>query len=338
MKKLLTYALAILMLVPMFGTTVDAKELNESGNKESIYLTYEPSMPDLSSVTTRGSYQQKLEALNEKRTQWLNSVIAYNENLYDQKVLNVEENSDKYVLYFEVKAEPDCESVVHDYELSGIEELDEDRWGVSRIEYVKPESYLASSMAESNRGSTVTVDGVTYDYKFTYYYAWSNGYYKVQKKSFTSYLAIAVDAVIAYTTDGANVLVSWVIAQAAGSLFNTIDQNKAITAETYNKYYYENKVCSIKATGTTMWYPTCQIGRRLDFGWSWSTAKKKTTGEPIVLKGVAKNGNGTPPTNYDSQAKKSHYNDDIWMAKKAIETMHTGGYVDIYAICTNQRP
>lgn len=45
--------------------------------------------------------------------------------------------------------------------------------------------------------------------------------------------------------------------------------------------------------------------------------------------------NGTPPTNYDSQAKKSYYDNNTWMINKAIEMMHMGGYVDVYAICTN---
>ena len=27
----------------------------------------------------------------------------------------------------------------------------------------------------------------------------------------------------------------------------------------------------------------------------------------------------------------------LWMAKKAIEKMTTGGYVDVYAICTTPR-
>ena len=337
MKRIILCLLSSLLLIGVFICPVSADEDKTELEYDSYLTTDEPAMPFISENPNSINSLQESAELTKKREIWLEQVIDYNEEHYGQLVTTVEEDKEKYTLYFEPKEEPNCESIIHDYNLDGIEEIDQDKWGVSKIEYIKPEASLIETVpASAQLNSTIVVDGTTYDYKFTYYYAWSDGYYEVASKSYSSYIAIAADALMNFTIDLNSELVKWVISQAMGAAFNQMDQSKPVKAKTYNKFYYENKVCSVKRTGTSMWYPTCQIGRRCAFGWCWTTVTK-STGEPLIKYNAPKNANAIPPTNYDSQAKKSYFDNNTWMAKKAIEKMTTGGYVDVYAICTTPR-
>ncbi len=328
MKKIIIMLLSLITVFTVISVSLYADE----SEKNKMLYTYEPSMPILSN-DSKSDLNYRVSVLQKEREAWLNQVIKYNENLYGQSVSHYTEDSDKYTLYFEPKKEERKETIVYEYQLSKVEEIDQNKWGVSRIEYVKPESKLALSVMNDENTRSFIINGVTYDYKFTYYYAWSSGYYRIEKKSFSSYASIAASQLIKYTIDKLMEKVHWVIQLAAGTLFDSIELNLPIVAETYNKYFYENKVCSVKKQGSSTWFPTCQIGRRLSFGWCWSTARLKTTGEPTILKGPVKNGNGIPPTNYDSQAKKPYFDNNEWMIRKDVETMSTGGYADVYAIC-----
>ena len=330
MKKILTNLLAIIMVVCSFSVPISADEVEE---ETSFPVTVEPSMPRVDSSNINQQSQTVNNELRSQRMQWLAEVVEYNEYLYEQTVENVVEDNEKYTLYFEPK---DIESVttVYDYELEGVEEIELEKWGVCKIEYIKPEAISEEiGPVGDELNSSITIDGTSYEYKFTYYYAWSSGYYKIAKTSWTSYLSIGASVVMSFTNIK-NILVKTVISRALSTVFSAMDQSKPITAETYNKYFYMNKVCSVKPASASMWYPTCQIGLRDAFGWCWSTYQK-STGEPIVAKEPnPKNANATPPTNYDSQEKKSHYDDGLWMARKAVEKMTTGGYTDVYAICS----
>lgn len=337
MKKAIVLFVLLLCLSSVDVKASDDNE-EEVSSRGSFIVSSEPSMPtifiDRSGLKKDGNGKY----LKDARSKWIAKVIVYNESVYNQKVIDVQEDDDSFNLFFEPKNHVTINNYINDNVINSPEEINSELWDVRLIKYIKPESMWHYNSAESeSKTSSLLASGTNYDTKFTYYYAWSNGYYKVVKKSFSSYISIAADAMMAYTTSGMNAAVAWVISQAAHGVLSSFDHSLAITAETYNKYYYENKVCSVKTSGSTFWYPTCQVGRRLCFGWSWSTAHT-STGEPIILKGNAKNGNGLPPTNYDGPAqKKPHFNDNSWMINKAVETMHTGGYADVYAICTNVR-
>lgn len=331
MKKFLVFMLTILMILCTTNSGVFAEESSQS--IESFGQTDEPSIP-IGQLSFRGKddLYTTSESLNEKRKEWLNQVVTYNEKYYNQNVEKVVEDNEKYVLYFEPK-EMNDNYTINEKDLVGVEKIEIDDWGVYKIEYIKPESVNLKTDYQTN--SSVTVGGTTYDYKLTYYYAWSNGYYRIAKTSWTSYLEIGASVLMAFT-NVTNILVSVVIDRALASAFSAMDQGKPITAETYNKYFYMNKVCSVKPSNSSTWYPTCQIGLRDSFGWCWSTYQK-STGEPILAKQPnPKQANGTPPTNYDSMEKKPHYDDTNWMINKAIEKINQGGYADVYATCTTK--
>lgn len=336
-NKMRFLALLLSVLLMLTSHSVSAQGVTPT-DEYGFMATNEPAMPTALSAVGGAQTQNVGNSLAAQREIWLDQIVEYNENHYDQAVSTIVEDNEKYTLFFEPKQIDDNQFTTYDYALTGIEEIDASKWGVSRIEYLKPEA-ISLSMGSTNirPNSTIVVNGTTYDYKFTYYYAWSNGYYKIQSKNIASYLAAAAaNLTLSYTPDGLSKLATWIIGQAVGDMFSAFDQSLPVTAETHCKYYYENKVCSVKPTGTSYWYPTCQIGRRLSFGWSWSTVRLKATGEPtLYIEQNPKDGNGTPPTNYDSQAKKSNFDNNTWMINKAIETMTTGGYANVFAICTN---
>lgn len=332
MKKISIILIAVTTIILSVNPAIFADEAEQ---QRGFPMTEEPEMPRITSLNSELQSNNVNNELIAQRAEWLIDVVEYNENLYGQVVENVVEDSEKYTLYFAPK---NIESVtaVYDYSLDGEEEIDFDKWGVCKIEYLKPEAFnVRLEPVADEINTTITIDGTTYEYKFTYYYAWSSGYYRVAKTSWTSYASIGASVLMSFTNIK-SILVKTVINRALSSVFSAMDQAKPITAETYNKYFYMNKVCSVKPANSSTWYPTCQIGLRDSFGWCWSTYQK-STGEPILAKEPnPKNANATPPTNYDSQEKKSHYDDGIWMAKKAVEKMTTGGYADVYAVCTTK--
>lgn len=251
-----------------------------------------------------------------EREKWIEEVIAYNEKNYNQESKGYEETPEAYIIYFTRLATP-IYSV----------ETDEYYYGIEKIEYLKPE----------NQAKSTIVDGVQYDTKFTFYYGASGSYIRIDHESSTKLefiidLSIRVASSINETVGNLLELMTHITRSAMNS-------QRAAEVTTYNQYFYYNKVCSVKPAGTTMWYPTCQIGKRYSHTkevgsvYHISGYLNETTTYLHQWDGV------TVPPPVPSQAieplTKNHFYDIDWMINKAIEMMHLGGYVDIYGVGMN---
>lgn len=203
---------------------------------------------------------------------------------------------------------------------------------IDRILYLKPESTILSQ-SEISPSSTIISDpgGTNGSTKIVEYYGWSNGYVRYSGK--TGIFKSVINLWIAYVPT-ATKLGSWILGEALGSLYNSFEKNKTITAESYNKYYYKNKAGCVYSKASKGWLPIAYVGERRSFGWAWGTYKN-AYGEPIIKKAKTKNSNNSKnPTNYDSREKKAHYDDNSWIIKKAIETQNKGGYWDCFGLAT----
>ncbi len=307
MKKVLTVLLVFVICMCSVNLYVKAEE-NESTT--NYFMTDEPSMPEVSSTSRmRNSYS---------RSQWVNDVIEYNEEYYSQEVINWYETDDSYVFEFGPR---NVASVI-----SADSESNEDILvGIHKIEYIKPESDL-----------TLTVNSTTYVDKFTYYYGFSGSYVSIDSKYKTTYQVFKTLTIKIAST----------ISKSAGTLMEiitgvaeaTFDAARPASIQTYNQYMYYNKVCSVKPSTGTTWFPTCQIGKRYAFTkeihsvyYSNGYLDEDTTytyewdGYSVPAKAGQ----------YAEVLTKSHYDDGRWMIQKAIETINTGGYVDVYGLAPN---
>lgn len=259
--------------------------------------------------TTRSSYS---------REQWVEDIIEYNENHYDQEVSSWYETEDAYVFEFEQRNNTRTLSI-------NSSNSDDVFLGIHKIEYVKPESDL-----------TLTVNGTTYVDKFTYFYGFSGSYVSIDDQRRASYEAFRTIAIKIAST----------IWQPAGEIMELVtgvaetlyDFTKPASLIIKNQYFYYNKVCSIRATNETTWYPTCQIGKRYAFTleehkvmWSNGYLDEKQT------QTYQWDGYSVPPKTgqFVEPLTKPHYEDGRWMIEKAISTKNTGGYVDVYGLAPN---
>ena len=307
-KKLFVVLMALLCLV----MPISADEISNSENSYDTFVksTNEPMMPlERNNLT--------LSSLNfDARKIWVDQVTKINEETYNQKIESIEENENYYIFSFAENKELVNKTVTINGENYVNVQID-------KILYLKPESRLMDSYNSSiNRvaaGSTKIVE----------YYAWSDGYLKYKDRS--GILKSIADLAIGYVPTKSK-LVSWVLGQAFGYLYDTFKDSTYVKAETYNKYYFRNKVGCVYHN-VSGWVPTAQVGERRSFGWSWGSYKNKD-GEPMILeKGPVKNANYSKnPTNYDSREKKPHYDDNAWIMNKAKEAQSTGGYWDCFGI------
>lgn len=323
MKKLFSIFVTLLIILTAISVSpVFADESNDSADDPIIVATNEPLMPFIQEITPF-SLNNKY-SVGYSREVWVEEVIKINEEAYNQIIVSVEENDNYYIFNF--KSNPELENKV--VVIDGEEYVNVQ---VDRIIYTKPEySLKISSGISLNALIRDTGSGGTT--KIVEYYGWSSGYQKYQSKSgkFGSILNLLIGYV-----PTKSVIVSWVLSEALGSVYKTLTSGTYVTAETYNKYYYRNKVGCVYNSIINQWLPVAHVGERRSFGWSWGTYIN-AYGEPIIKKGTVKNANNSKnPTNYDSREKKAHYDDNTWIINKAIETQYTGGYWDCFGIATN---
>lgn len=328
MRKCLNRVVLISVFIGLLlgsSVTVSAQESPETNGQLSIDLeTNELPIPTIEERNMRYIQIPYLlnseESLNSLREQWIEQTIRINEEHFEQKSNTWYETEDYYIIEFEPK-----QIITENKELDR-ESLETTEVSVMSIEYLKPESSL------NKHSDKLALQGVaaqsTLPTKIISYYAWSNGYYTVGSKSGNTFASIA-NLALAYTPIKSK-LVSWIVGEAVGSLFNSFDQSKPVQAEAHNKYFYLNKAGSVYKANT--WLPVAHVGSRRAFAWSWATVRT-SQGEPIVRQNGPKNGNGLlPPTNYDSIEYKTNFNSNTWIINKALETHNIGGYWDCYAI------
>jgi len=245
------------------------------------------------------------------KNMWLSQVISYNETLYNQKVYKTVETGSTINLIFE------DDVIVTDYT-----ELDEKNMAYSDIKILSVE-YLKPEIAKDILSEPMSLPN-----KIITYYGWSNGYVTLGTKTGPTYLSIA-NLALTYTPISSK-LVSWVVSEAVSEIFTSFDRNRPVTAETKNKYYYQNKAGAVYVSN--QWLPVAYVGSRRSFAWSWASVYNYY-GEPIVDQNGPKNGNNsTNPTNYDSIETKPHFYDNLWIVNKALETYQTGGYWDAFGL------
>lgn len=116
------------------------------------------------------------------------------------------------------------------------------------------------------------------------------------------------------------------------------DFKKPASIEVENQYFYYNKVCSIRASNDSFWYPTCQIGKRYAFTKETYSVVRS---DGFLLENTKYSyqwdGYSKPPKygQFVESLTKPHYDDGRWMIEKAISTKNTGGYVDVYGLAPN---
>lgn len=298
MKKLITLLCCVTTIICFFCTTISAEQERDYN---VVKITHEPEMP-------------KKEDENYKRSDWIEKVKEINESTYDQKISNVLEDEDYIIFEFEMNEESKYKKVV-------IDNIEYVNVQIDKIMYLKPESrlYVTSSKSTST--------------KIVEYYGWSSGYSLYKKKS--GQFGSIINLLIGYIPTQ-SVFVSWVLSEAVGDLYDSIVDSASVEAKTFNKYYYRNRCGCVYNSIASAWLPIAQVGERRTFGLCFGSVPNEY-GEPIPVYGPETNANNsTNPTNYHGREKKSHYDDTSWIINKAIETQSTGGYADIYGICTRQ--
>ena len=306
MKKFLTILIAVVTMTVNLGSSIFADDVEEAS---SFFMTSEPTMPELTSTSKIGD--------SYSRSQWVEDVIEYNEQYYSQEVVNWYETENSYVFEFGPR---DISTVMSNASVS-----DDIYLGIHMIEYIKPESDL-----------TMTVNSTTYVDKFTYYYGFSGSYTSIDSKYRTTYqvfktLTINIASTVSKTAGTLMEIVTGV-AEA------TFDLARPASLKTYNQYMYYNKVCSVKPSNGTTWFPTCQIGKRYAFTKEiHSVYHSNGYLDEDTTYTYEWDGYSVPPRSgqYAEVLTKSHYDDGRWMIQKAIETINTGGYVDVYGLATN---
>lgn len=317
MKNFLKAFIIIAMVFMVFPANVFAEDLNN--DTQIVKTTNEPLMPSDEEMAPFSLNNNK-----SAREIWVDEVVRINEEAYGQSIANVEEDDNYYIFNFEPNPELEDKVVI----IGGEEYVNVQ---IDRILYVKPESSINRSFEMSPSAIIPDLGGSGGTTKIVEYYGWSNGYQKYQGKSgnFGSILNLLIGYV-----PTKSVLVSWILSEALGSIYNSLTSSTYVTAESYNKYYYRNKAGCVYSTTAKGWLPIAHVGERRSFGWSWGTYKN-SSGEPILKKGTVKNANNSKnPTNQDSREKKPHYDDNTWIMNKAKETQNTGGYWDCFGIVT----
>lgn len=320
MKKLFCLLCSLLILVANQNVYANEQETTET-NMESFLITDEPAMPSLDSNVYQ--INSNSSTINQ-RGEWIEEVTSIQEETYNQKVINVTEDSDYIIFEFETNEDNTINDFDENYnEITGVQIL--------RVSYLKPESTLSNNNTISPYASVPTDPESGSSTKIVEYYGWSSGYTTYDKEAglYKSIYNLAISLV-----PTKSVLVSWVISEAMGSAFDIVTNNVYITAQTLNKYYYRNKAGCAYMNGA--WLPIVLIGQRRAFGWEWATMNN-SDGEPIVYKNAVTNANNSKnPTNYDGSIEyKSHYNDDEWILNKVTATKNSGGYSDVFASVSN---
>lgn len=274
----------------------------------SFMNTSEDPMPLVISGTSKFSI-----AKNNSRQSWVEEVTEILEVATNQTIERIVETENYISLYFEVV---EMESSKKTLDPSN---LDLTKPIITVVHYLKPESKLLESSTTSTTSS--------YQTRIYEYYKWSNGYYKIGSKSGVfntiSNVLIAYSPIVSKTVQA-------ILGEVASYFINAVDKSKTVTAETYNKYYYHNKVGQVY--NNKIWMSTAYVGSRRTFIKVWSTYFDKA-GQP---KSINYENNGYPssnPTNYNSIEKKSYYDNNTWIMNRAIQALNpnSGIHINVYA-------
>ena len=354
MKRLFSALLATVFAFSSFtlsASALESKHIKNADTSAVVEYQYVPShfnkdavgsiddvifenVADASTIAAPYSAEEPMPVLSRtysstsksylSREVWIEDTTEYLETFYGQSVSNVSEDENYITFYFSSNNSSDkAERYLNKpaLELSK-ESVPNINGEILKVEYLKPESSLASS---------------TLSTKIVYMWGWSDGLIRVDSSpdagvAFNSASSIA----LAYFGKQLGTLRSIVLTcfqLTASDFISLYGETRLVRGETYENCYYQNKIACAYVNGN--WLPGCEIGsRRLFHG---SLAGYKTNAGQWIMDKWTQPQVGRPennPTNYNDIQKKNHFDDNQWMMNRAIEyytTVDAEKYIDIFA-------
>ena len=302
---LLSTCLVLSLSVPAFANTKEEEmSKHASDNTLSKYgiATQEDAMPLISEFSLHCAQSFGNTTLDlPARAKWVADTSAVLEDAYDQNVIDVVEDSDYIIFYY-------------DYDESKLEDGQ-----LLLTKYLKPESSLGLQASLNT--------------KMNYAWGWSQGYsYKNNQKS--ALASVATNILLTTFTDKVYNL-GTIFSDAVSVIGATADYSRPITATNWVKFYYCNKIGCVQAPNYGYWLPYAYVGERRAFD-KVESIIYDTAGQPHTKSFVEENGiPSNNPTNSKKVQKKSHYDDDAWIIRTAISQYENddGVYSDKYRYC-----
>ena len=304
---LLSTCLVLSLSVPAFANTKEEEmSKHASDNTLSKYgiATQEDAMPLISEFSLHCAQSFGNTTLDlPARAKWVADTSAVLEDAYDQNVIDVVEDSDYIIFYY-------------DYDESKLEDGQ-----LLLTKYLKPESSLGLQASLNT--------------KMNYAWGWSQGYsYKNNQKS--ALASVATNILLTTFTDKVYNL-GTIFSDAVSVIGATADYSRPITATNWVKFYYCNKIGCVQAPNYGYWLPYAYVGERRAFD-KVESIIYDTAGQPHTKSFVEENCiPSNNPTNSKKVQKKSHYDDDAWIIRTAISQYENddGVYSDIYEVVGN---
>lgn len=286
MKKIISLALVMILLVSLC-VPVTASEIEDKNEKvPTVLQTNEKAMP----VLENGSLMSIQSEGQNSREQWINDTATILEDTYNQQVRSVNETTNSIVFSFE---EP--------------EEVVLETGYIDRVEYVKPESALASS---------------TYNTKITYMYGWGDGYYSLESHA-GGWSAIK-NLVISVAGLAEKISVYAFAVSVLGIAADYFAPETPVNAENTTQYYFLNRIGQVQDPTTGIWGPYVYVGTRRSF---YRTILERSDGyghyTTLGVEETAPN-SLTNPTNFDDVDFKPHYSDTEWILETAVDIFESG--------------
>ena len=300
MKKLLSVVLCFSMIfalcVPAFAVETDQENMSQEFSAVDEFLTTNedamPPVPDFSVQTTN-----PVSTLNmPSRAAWVKNTTETLESAYSQSVVDVSETKDFIVFTFE---EP--------------EEIYNDFGYIDRVEYVKPESTAATE----------------YETKITYMYGWLDGYYPLEEQS--GKWSAVKDLLLTVAGFSEKLSVYLFVVDVLGIAYNYFKGPDVVKASNTTQYYVLNKIGQVKHEITGLWLQWAYVGSRRSF---YRTLIEKEVSQNYwntVDFTETRANNVKNPTNADNVEKKANFDNDTWIAEKAVSAyLKERAFKDVY--------
>ena len=313
MKRLASLFLALIMLSGTISGAYAAEVIfEEKASDDAVQelydqlgyqISHEDKMPLLSPLLRNISGENTL-ALSERKN-WANATTMALELTYNQEVATIIETADAIIFEFVPPDEKTISLQTAEKTYESEEEMGALDWQIEAIEYVKPESAKASSTLQT---------------RFVYYWAWSDGKFKIDETpsagtQFNRAAAVSV-TVAGYFANSLQGLVLSALQFTAAEFISMYDATRPIKATTYVNYYYYNKGVEVYVNGK--WVLGCLVGSRRGFS-IYDAGVKSDSGQFIFTQVQNIGRPATNPTNYDSIEKKLNFDNNTWMINSAIE-------------------
>jgi hypothetical protein len=296
-KKVIATSLSVFLVISSFQLKVFAKDENNINTLPEDSLSYIQTSEESIPFVTKNdiitySLEENADTLSvPSREIWSKNTKSILEDTYSQKVSDILEDDDFITFEFEIS-----------------NDLDPTEEHIMKVEYIKPESTLATE---------------NYDTKITYTWGWKKNFFEYDSKSgkWSSLKNLGISIVGASSIPVANFLAS-----AYSGVTSTFKSDQQVQVDSLYKAYYLNETCHVKESLLGYWLPYCFTGCRKDF-MAGSYTTYDSYGQPFMNppKEITVGKPSSNPTNYDRIKKSSHFDDINWMTKRAIELYKMDG-------------